>query len=44
MADSLNRKSINKNNMRMKLYRNKDLKNMQLPMIFNFKRKNMKFK
>lgn len=44
MADSLNKKSIKKNNMRMKMYKNNDLNDTQLPMIFNFKNKNMKFK
>ena len=44
LADSLNRKSIKKNNMRMKIYKNKDLKNVELPMIFNFKSQSMKFK
>ncbi len=44
LADALNRKSIKKNNMRMKLYKNKDLKNVELPMIFNFKSQSMKFK
>ena len=44
LADALNRKSIKKNNMRMKIYKNKDLKNVELPMIFNFKSQSMKFK
>ena len=44
MADSLNRKSIKKNNMRMKIYKKKDINDMQLPLIFNFKNQNMKFK
>ena len=44
LADSLNKKSIKRNNMRMKIYKNKDLKNVELPMIFNFKSQNMKFK
>lgn len=44
MADSLNKKSVKINNMRMKIYKNKDIKNAELPMIFNFKRQNMKFK
>ena len=44
LADALNRKSIKKNNMRMKIYKNKDLKNDELPMIFNFKSQSMKFK
>ena len=44
LADALNRKSIKKNNMRMKIYKNKDLKNVELPMIFNFKSQSKKFK
>ena len=44
IADSLNKKSIKRNNMRMKIYKNNDIKNIQLPMIFNFKNQNMKFK
>ena len=44
LADALNRKSIKKNNMRMKIYKNKDLKNVELPLIFNFKSQSMKFK
>ena len=44
IADSLNKKSIKRNNMRMKIYKNKDIKDMELPLIFNFKNQNMKFK
>ena len=44
IADSLNKKSIKKNNMRMKIYKNKDIRNIELPMIFTFKNQNMKFK
>jgi CRP-like cAMP-binding protein len=44
MADALNKKSLKRNNMRMKLYRNKDFNDMQLPMIYSFKNQNMKFK
>ena len=44
MADSLNVKSLKKNNMRMKIYNNKNLNDEQLPMIFNFKSQRMKFK
>ena len=44
MADSLNIKSLKKNNMRMKIYNNKNLNDVQLPMIFNFKSQRMKFK
>ena len=44
IADSLNKKSIKRNNMKMKIYKNNDIKNIQLPMIFNFKNQNMKFK
>ena len=44
IADSLNKKSIKKNNMRMKIYKNKDIRNVELPMIFTFKNQNMKFK
>ena len=44
LADALNKKSLNRNNMRMKLYKNKDLKNSELPMIFNLKSQNFKFK
>ena len=44
MADSLNVKSLKKNNMRMKIYNNKNLDDVQLPMIFNFKSQRMKFK
>ena len=40
----MNKKSIKRNNMRMKIYKNNDIKNIQLPMIFNFKNQNMKFK
>ena len=44
LADALNKKSLNRNNMRMKLYKNKDLENNELPMIFNVKSQKMKFK
>ena len=44
LADALNKKTLNRNNMRMKLYKNKDLKNSELPMIFNLKSQNFKFK
>ena len=44
LADALNKKSLNRNNMRMKLYKNKDLENNELPVIFNVKSQKMKFK
>ena len=44
LADSLNKKSLKRSNMRMKLYRNKDIKNLELPMIFSFSNQKMKFK
>ena len=44
MADSLNVKSLKKNNMRMKIYSNKDLNDRKLPLIFNLNSQRMKFK
>ena len=44
MADSLNVKSLKKNNMRMKIYSNKDLNDGKLPLIFNLNSQRMKFK
>ena len=44
LADSLNKKSLKRSNMRMKLYKNKDIKKLELPLIFSFNNQNMKFK
>ena len=44
MADSLNKKSVKINNMRSKIYKNKDVIGLKLPLIFSFKNNNMKFK
>ena len=44
MADALNKKSIKKNILRQKIYDNKDLNDVKLPMIFNFNNQRMKFK
>ena len=44
MADSLNKKSVKINNMRSKIYKNKDVIGLKLPLIFRFKNNNMKFK
>ena len=44
MADALNNKSIKINNMRSKIYKKKDVIGIKLPLIFNFKNNNMKFK
>ena len=42
IADSINKKSITKNDMRTKIYQRKDLNTFKLPAIFGVK--NMKFK
>ena len=42
IADSINSKSIRKNDMRTKIYQRKDLDNFNLPSIFG--EKNMKYK
>ena len=44
MADVLNKKSVKINNMREKIYKKKDIKELKLPLIFSFKNQNMKFK
>ena len=44
MADSLNKKAVKVNNMRTKIYKKKDVIGLKLPLIFNFKNQNMKFK
>ena len=44
MADALKKKSIKKNILRQKIYDNKDLNDVKLPMIFNFNNQRMKFK
>ena len=44
MADALNKKTMLKNDMRTKIYKKKDLNRVKLPLIFNGKNQNMKFK
>ena len=44
MARALNKSNEKNNNLRNKIYQKKDLMKVKLPMIFSFKRQNMKFK
>ena len=44
MAHALNKSNEKNNNLRNKIYQKKDLMEVKLPMIFSFKRQNMKFK
>ena len=44
MAESLNKKAKVKNNLRTKLYKNKDIIGLKLPLVFSLKNQNMKFK
>ena len=44
MAEALNKKTMLKNDMRTKIYKKKDLNRVKLPLIFNGKNQNMKFK
>ena len=44
MADSLNKNTVRKNDMRTKIYKKKDIIGLKLPLIFSPKNQNMKFK
>jgi len=44
LADSLNKNTVRKNDMRTKIYKKKDIIGLKLPLIFRSKNKNMKFK
>ena len=44
MADSLNKNTVRKNDMRTKIYKKKDIIRLKLPLIFHPKNQNMKFK
>ena len=43
LADSINKKSISKNDMRTKIYQRKDLNSFKLPSIFGAKNMNFKW-
>ena len=44
LADSLNKNTVRKNDMRTKIYKKKDIIGLKLPLIFRSKNQNMKFK
>ena len=44
LADSLNKNTVKKNDMRTKIYKKKDIIGLKLPLIFSPKNQNMKFK
>ena len=44
LADSLNKNTVKKNDMRTKIYKKKDIIGLKLPLIFRPKNQNMKFK
>ena len=44
LADSLNKNTVKKNDMRTKIYKKKDIVGLKLPLIFRSKNQNMKFK
>jgi CRP-like cAMP-binding protein len=44
LADSLNKNTVKKNDMRTKIYKKKDIIRLKLPLIFHPKNQNMKFK
>lgn len=44
LADSLNKNTVRKNDMRTKIYKKKDIIGLKLPLIFRPKNQNMKFK
>ena len=44
LADSLNKNTVKKNDMRTKIYKKKDIIGIKLPLIFSPKNQNMKFK
>ena len=44
LADSLNKNTVRKNDMRTKIYKKKDIIGLKLPLIFSPKNQNMKFK
>ena len=44
LADSLNKNTVRKNDMRTKIYKKKDIFGLKLPLIFRPKNQNMKFK
>ena len=44
LAESLNKNTVKKNDMRTKIYKKKDIIGLKLPLIFSPKNQNMKFK